>query len=134
MAKKLSLARRFGCANDGASAVEFALILPLFILLLFGIVELSRMMFVSSSVQYSVDRAARFAAIDADVSDADIENEINHLLAISNSPSVDISISRIMVGATTIARVSAHYDHLVSGPFIPAFTVGWDFETNVPLP
>ena len=134
MARKLSLARRFGTAGGGTSAVEFALILPPFVMLLVGIFELSHMMFVSSSVQYSIERAARFAAIDPGVSDDDIANEIASLLQVSNAPYVDITISRTTIGMTNVARVSAHYDHIVSAPFIPEFTVGWDFETNVPLP
>ena len=47
MARKLSLARRYGSAEGGASAVEFALILPPFVMLLVGIFELSHMMFIS---------------------------------------------------------------------------------------
>ena len=134
MAKQFSFSGRFGSAEGGSTAVEFALILPIFIMLLIGIFELSRMMFVSSSVQYSVDRAARLAVIDPTISLSDIEADILNRLAVSNSPTVDLTITRTTIGITDIAQVSAHYDHLVSPVFFPAFTVGWDFVTVIPQP
>lgn len=134
MAKQFSLGRRFGSAEGGATAVEFALVLPLFIMLLIGIFELSRMMFVTSSVQYSVDRAARLAVIDPTVSLSDIETDILNRLAVSNSPTVDLTVVRTTIGVTDVAQVSAHYDHLVSPVFFEPFTVGWDFVTIIPQP
>lgn len=134
MAKRVSFSRRFGGAQGGSSAVEFALVLPLFLMLLIGIFEFSRMMFVSSSVQYSVDRAARMAVVDPTVTLADIEADIIDRLSVSNSPEVDLTVTRTSLGVTDIARVSAHYDHEVSPVFFPAFTIGWDFETVIPQP
>jgi Flp pilus assembly protein TadG len=125
----LALAR----ADGGATAVEFAIILPVFVTLLFGIFEFSRMVFVSSSVQHAIDRAARLAVIDSDVTNSDIEAEIANFLSVSGNPPVSISVVRTMIGTTNVAQVTAQYDHTVSGPFIPAFKVQWDFETVVPL-
>jgi Flp pilus assembly protein TadG len=120
--------------QSGVTAVEFALILPPFIMLLFGIFEFSRMMFVSSSVQHAVDRAARLAAIDPDVSATDIEAAIREFLSVSNDPDITVTVTDATVGTRDVRQVAAHYDHVVSGPLIPEFTVGWDFETVVPLP
>lgn len=134
MIRRFSFGRRLGGSEGGATAVEFALVLPLFIGLLIGIFELSRMMFVSSSVQYSVDRAARMAVIDPTVSLSDIEADILNLLAVSNSPEVDLTITRTTIGVTDVAQVSAQYDHLVTPVFFEPFTVTWDFVTIIPQP
>jgi Flp pilus assembly protein TadG len=134
MARRFSFGRRFGRAEGGVTAVEFALVLPLFIGLLIGIFELSRMMFVTSSVQYSVDRAARLAVIDPTVSLSDIEADILSRLEVSNSPTVDLTITRTTIGVTDVAQVSAHYDHVVTPVFFEPFTVGWDFVTIIPQP
>ena len=119
--------------EGGVTAVEFAMVLPVFITLLFGIFEFSRMIFISSSVQHAIDRASRLAVIDNDVSNADIEAEIAEFLSVSGSPPVNISIVRTMIGTTDVAQVTAQYDHVVSGPFIPEFTVQWNFDTVIPL-
>lgn len=128
------LGKRFCCSEAGATAVEFAIILPVFVALLFGVFEFSRMMFVSSSVQHAVDRAARLAVIDPDVTASEIETEISNFLSVSNDPAITVTITQTTIGTKNVRQVKAHYDHLVSGPFIPEFTVGWDFETDVPLP
>jgi Flp pilus assembly protein TadG len=58
------LRRRF--RHDGGNvAVEFALIAPMLLTLLFGTIEASRAIFMQSALIYSVDQAARCAGIDA---------------------------------------------------------------------
>lgn len=47
----------------GAAAVEFAIILPVFLLFLFGIIELSILLFDNAMVNYSLRVGARTAAL-----------------------------------------------------------------------
>jgi Flp pilus assembly protein TadG len=49
----------------GATAVEFALILPPFLLLLFGVVEFGRALWTQSALHFAVEEAARCATVDA---------------------------------------------------------------------
>ena len=125
---------RFSRDRSGASAVEFALVLPAFVTLIFGIIEFSRLIFVGSSVQWATDRAARLAVIDPEISVAEIETELKSYLDMAGSPPVDVSLTTSTVGGVEVIHVNAHYDHAVEGPFIPSFTIGFDFETNIPKP
>ena len=50
-------------ANSGASALEFAIVAPVFLAMLLGIVEFGRMAWTHTSLQYSVQRAARCASL-----------------------------------------------------------------------
>jgi Flp pilus assembly protein TadG len=134
MASARPIWRHLARSTSGATATEFAIVLPVFVAMLFGIFEFSRLIFVSSSVQWAVDRAARLAVIDTEATDADIEAEIEAHLAVSKSPAVNIAINRTMINTVDVVRITAHYDHLVQGPLIPSFTVGFDFETIVPQP
>jgi len=47
----------------GSAAVEFALTVPVLILLLFGIVETGRALWAKNSLQYAVERAARCGSV-----------------------------------------------------------------------
>jgi Flp pilus assembly protein TadG len=47
----------------GVAAVEFALTVPVLILLLFGIIETGRALWAKNSLQYAVERAARCGAV-----------------------------------------------------------------------
>ena len=51
--------------SRGATAAEFALILPMFLLLVLGIIEVGRMLSTKNTLQYAVERAARCAVIGA---------------------------------------------------------------------
>jgi Flp pilus assembly pilin Flp len=56
--------RRFAADRGGASAVEFAIILPVFILLVLGSISLAMLTFSISSLNYAVEDAARCAAVN----------------------------------------------------------------------
>ena len=51
--------------RQGATAVEFSLILPALLLLLFGIVEFGRLLWTQSALHFAVEEAARCATVDA---------------------------------------------------------------------
>jgi Flp pilus assembly pilin Flp len=55
--------RAFGRGNSGATAVEFAIVAPLLFLVMFGIIELGRAWWTKSSLQYAVERTARYYAV-----------------------------------------------------------------------
>jgi len=52
--------RRLAAAQDGATAVEFAIVFPVFFLLLFGILEFARLVWAVNSLQYAVAQGARY--------------------------------------------------------------------------
>jgi Flp pilus assembly protein TadG len=57
--------KAFGRSNSGASAVEFALAAPFLFLLLFAIIEFGRAWWAKNSLQYAVERAARYGVVCA---------------------------------------------------------------------
>jgi Flp pilus assembly protein TadG len=59
----LTLWRRFRVDAGGASAVEFALVLPAFILLVMGSISAATLGFSVASMNYAVEDAARCAAV-----------------------------------------------------------------------
>lgn len=118
----------------GATAAEFAILCPVFCMMVFGTIEVSRMMYMGASVQWAVDRASRMVVVDPDVSDSDLEDAVNGYLEAAGSPDVEITAEEEDFGGVPVIRLSAHYDHVVYGPFITGFTVGFDFETLVPRP
>jgi Flp pilus assembly protein TadG len=62
--KKLS---SLGFDTEGVTAVEFALISPVLLLLLMGGIEGGRMLWAENSLQYAVERAARCAVVTPSV-------------------------------------------------------------------
>jgi len=52
---------RFCRASSGSSLVEFAFVAPLFLLLLFGVIDFSHLFFVEMTLQNAVRQAGRYA-------------------------------------------------------------------------
>lgn len=55
---------RFRAADRGTSAIEVALVFPVFMLMLLGICEFGRALWTQSALQYAVQLAARCGAVD----------------------------------------------------------------------
>ena len=120
--------------QGGATATEFALILPVFTMLVFATIEVGQAIYMRASVQWALDRAARVLAVDPDTTPGQVEAALNSYLVSAGSP--DVEVTQIMENwaQVPIVRIRARYDHVVEGPFIPSFTLNFDFETLVPQP
>jgi TadE-like protein len=80
---------RFGCDNCGTSAVEFAIIGPVFILVLMGLFYLCMCLAVLGSVHYAVEEGARCASVRTTVCSDDsstIAYAQNHYFGPSSLP------------------------------------------------
>lgn len=83
-------------SERGAAAVEFALIVPTLLLLVFGIVEFSRLYNVQLSLSNAAREGARTMAIENDL-------DVTRSTIIASAPSVSPSIS---AGNITISSAS----------------------------
>lgn len=79
--------------DDGASAVEFAIVLPLFLVFVFGIIEFSIIMYNKALITNASREGARFGILytepakDENVLKSEIENRIkSKILVDSNDP------------------------------------------------
>lgn len=52
------------CDERGSSAVEFALLAPVFILLIFGLIDMGAMLWTEFGLQHGVEMAARCASVN----------------------------------------------------------------------
>jgi Flp pilus assembly protein TadG len=60
----LSLMRRLGRDARGATALEFGLILPAFVMLVIGVINVAQLSYAVSSMNYAVQEAARCSALN----------------------------------------------------------------------
>ncbi|MGY8996203.1 MAG: TadE/TadG family type IV pilus assembly protein [Alphaproteobacteria bacterium] len=50
-------------ADEGVTAIEFSLIVPVFLLIIYGIMELGRLLFVYNSLGHAVYEGSRYAIV-----------------------------------------------------------------------
>lgn len=116
--KRIALSERTAARERGAAAVEFALILPVIILLLLGMIEFSRVYNVQISLSNAAREGARTMAIHNDPARA---KTAASLAAPSINPALttgDVTVSPADCAAGSAATVTIDYEvDLLTGYF-----------------
>jgi Flp pilus assembly protein TadG len=107
---------------DGASAVEFALVLPLLLLLVFGIIQYGFYFWSLQGGSAAVRDAARFASVGKPTSCADFRLQVQGNLSSVGARNVaitrDFSSDSVQRGDTVTVRVE--FDSVdLNLPFVP---------------
>ena len=89
---------RFWRAQTGASAVEFALVVPAFLALTIGALNLCIVLYINSNLHFAVDDAARCMSVKTTVCDT-VAHTKTHALATFNFPSLSPTITPTFAAA-----------------------------------
>ena len=109
--------KKFIKSRKGQAAVEFALVLPIFIILVFGIMEFSRLWETVSVLTSAAREGARVAAVTApDVTAA--TNAAQNILTAGNITGATITVAGPNATDEVIVTVSMTYTPL-TGNIIP---------------
>jgi Flp pilus assembly protein TadG len=129
----MRIPRNFWRQNGGASALEFALVLPLFATMLFGTIHMGIAYYYAGSVQYALERTARLTMVDQDMSAGQVQTAFDNELSVFTDQSIVVNYSVDTSGDVPIAALNATYAYEVIVPLVPAFTLTFDAEARVPL-
>ncbi|MBN2410664.1 pilus assembly protein [candidate division KSB1 bacterium] len=103
--------------KNGQSIVEFALILPVLILILMGIIEFGRLLETTNILTSAAREGARVAAVSApDVSQ--VNNAANNILSANNISGASITVNGPNANKEVTVTVQLSYSPL-TGSFFP---------------
>jgi Flp pilus assembly protein TadG len=88
-------------SRRGQSLVEFALILPVFILVLLGIFDLGRAVYAYNTINNAAREAARLAIVDQTVADIQAEGEAHAVSLGIAAADVDVAFFQTSAGPGT---------------------------------
>ncbi len=121
--------------QEGAAAVEFAIILPLLMVILFGIVEFSIAFYDKAMITNASREGARSGIVlqatprDAAAEDVEIESIINDFLTgklitlgTANVPAIAITREGFGTGDSLTVNVTYIYDYYVLPGFVSGIT------------
>lgn len=129
----------------GATAVEFALVAPVFLMFILGIIDLGRLFWVKSLMEYSVGQTARFVMVHPSTPQADLEqyasDEIATLMTgitfVADAPDTDIETGLNADGSTnyTVSHrtITATYTFSYMMPFITMADLDLISSTRTPV-
>lgn len=103
-----ALVRAF-CDRSGAQAVEFALVAPTLVLLIFGGMEFGRLLWVQSALHYSVEQAARCGALGSCTTSTAAAYAATMVPAVNLSSSVFSASNPTSGGCSGGFKVNASY-------------------------
>ena len=126
---RLSALRR---DENGASAVEFALVGSAFIALCIGLLEFGSALQVRNELAHAADRGARLLIIDPEATDEAIEAQVEALLARYDSDMLAVDVTSDALAE--YRTISIAYDVQITVPFFPVSVLTLSALRQVPIP
>lgn len=122
--------------DRGASAVELALVLPVFATMFFGAVQLGFGLHCASSVRWALESSARGLVLNRDLTRDQLRAGMLEKLSIPGQDSVVVELTKDEPGAagtTQFAHASSTYKYPLAIPFVPTQELTFKADVNVPL-
>ena len=120
----------------GASALEFALVSPVLIFLIVGIVQTGLVLHRGSTLQWAAEHALRTAMLDAEISPQTLHGLIGQRLQEMGDDGefvIEWTVTET-AEAYSIGNLAVTYDYPVVLPMMDIFHARFTVETSVPLP
>jgi Flp pilus assembly protein TadG len=131
--------------QEGASAIEFAIVLPLLLILVFGIIEFSILLYDKAMITNASREGARLGIVyryadggpnhpgDGEISAAVAQYIQNHLISFGSGDSANTTISRTgdSPGDSLTVTVNYQYSFLVFSSLLSL--VGGSMSDGIPL-
>lgn len=120
-----------GLAGDerGATVVEFAIVAPVMLMMLFGIFQFGWMQHSLSNVRHAVDRASRALVLDPELTQPALQTIVTSHLAGTANPDVTVTLTKAEVDGGEIANLSTAYVVEFGVPGLATFSV--PYKVNV---
>ena len=110
--------------KDGQSVIEFALILPILLLVLFGITEFGRAIMVTNVLNTASREGARLAAVSPVGDSLSVRGRVVQVLQAANITAKEITIQFLLAEKSVEVTVTTDFEVLSGGildPFIGTF-------------
>lgn len=108
--------------EEGATAVEFALIAAIFLTFAVGIYAVGIYFLTWNRLQYGTETAARYAAVHDDATAADLEEIVTDSLEILSPDlgALTVSVEYTAASGISFVEVVSSYRFALNLPFLPA--------------
>jgi len=127
--------RRFINSRKGATAVEFALIAPVFLIMVIGVFELGRAMWIKASMQYAVEETTRYAIVNTGASTSTLAAYAQSAYSSSgiNITGATFNASQATSGGKTYVTITGSFNFSVLVPIVPMPDVTLSAKSRIPI-
>lgn len=118
--------------KDGAMAVEFAIIIPIFMIMLFGTLEIANILYAKSTLQHGIETAGRYAMVHIDATPAEIEEEAVTRSSHLSSMSPTFEVEQMIVSGIPFSIISVTAEYKMLTPVFHGMTLDLSSRMAVP--
>jgi Flp pilus assembly protein TadG len=125
--------RRLRGDERGAGAIEFALCLPIFLMLVFGVIQFGWTQHTFSTIRYAMQQASRALVIDPNTTQAQLQSLVNARLSKATDATVTVSLAKTTTVNGPIATLQGSYTSTFGIPGLAAFSIPYNVTVTTPL-
>lgn len=118
----------------GAAALEFAMIMPVFALLLIAGAMLGQAYYTIGSVQWAVERTARDLMVDGSLTEAEFEARLRSLTSDMTQMSYQVTYTDTIYGEITVTEVETLLTYTMNLPVVGAVPISYPVNVQSPRP
>lgn len=118
--------------HRGAMAVEFAIVAPIFLIMVLGIIEVGRAFWIKSTLQYAVEEAGRYVMVNTSATTSQVQTYAQGYLPSSLS-AASVSALQETTGSVTFMSITASYSFQTIVPLVPLPAVTLNAKSRVPI-
>ena len=131
-AERRSLRKLLRCKR-GAAAIEFAIVAPVFVMMLVGIASFGWGMHCISSLRLALEESARTLYLHPTWDEDHIRWLVRHELQKLGDPNVSVAtVETTPIGGVNMAKITGTYSFHIDVPFLSSYHV--DYQTSVVVP
>ena len=118
--------------ESGVSAIEFAIVFPILVMLITGIIQVSNALYTESVMKHSIQEISRRAMVDTTFTATEMKAEILKKVSKRGLSADDVTIVEVSNGdGSATVTFNLGYDYEMSIPFV--FTRTLTLKTNSEL-
>ena len=121
-------------SESGATAVEFALVIPVFLTLLIGTFQVAWVLHCASTVQYALEKSARSLLLDPTITEAQLKSAVlAKLSGMVDTTKVAVTlVTDTSTAGAPVLRASSTYQPTLSIPMVADWSMTLRSTTVVP--
>jgi Flp pilus assembly protein TadG len=133
-AKVQTFLRRVAAATDGATALEFAMVLPVFVAIMFGTFQFGLAQHNLSSLRYALGGASRTLMLNPTMTQTQVSNLVKANLQDIADPNVTVTMATFTSGSGKIARLTGVYSSYIGIPMVATYPLNFTTTVDTALP
>jgi Flp pilus assembly protein TadG len=120
--------------DRGGAAIEFALVGPLLLLLVFGLLGAGIAIQQCMAVRFALEQSARDLQLDPSMTQEEFAAVLNEKVKASVPSGVAVTLTvDPAVSGQALAHATASYDLTLELPFVPVLEIPYSTEMTIPL-